>query len=593
MICVADSAKHGTRLYDLGAAILVDRLDQERALSIIKSITGGRLRFAIDAYSTESAQALQTMLSSSNTSNVPSHLLSLAGPSKLQAEGVIQHTLPIKIFHDVLEIGESVMSWLEELFLAEALSLPHVEIAEGGLAGVNDALDRLRRNELGAKRIVVPVTQLRTSPSASGSQTPTKSHPDPAAAPILDDLTLEDDKGSTPELAYADAMNSSPDRIRFAYWVPNVSGGLVISKIPQKTDWSHKANIFYARTAERVGFELALTQIRFMAGYGAENQHESVSLSQALLQATKRLRVIAAILPGPWNPTIVAKQLSSISHYSEGRIAVMVVFGWFKAEFTAIGQWWLDHAERYRRGREMIECLRGIWTEEKFSYRGDFYQFHDYPLKPKPYESVAPKVPSRSPIEIFQGGNSEDARETAAAVSDVYFMNGNTLEGFQSQIEDLRARTKKEGRTIQFAVNAFVIARETEEEALHTLRAIQGAADTEAVEGFRQQVQNAGAASKDKKGMWADSKVEDLVQYNDGFKTKLIGTYEQVAERVCLLKAIGMNIILCGFLHYDEELRLFGEKVLPLVRRLEKEGRGKDKAFEIAKIGDVYRGVQK
>jgi len=142
-------------------------------------------------------------------------------------------------------------------------------------------------------------------------------------------------------------------------------------------------------------------------------------------------------------------------------------------------------------------------------------------------------------------------------------------------------------------VNAFVIARETEEEALHILRAIQGAADTEAVEGFRQQVQNAGASSKDKKGMWADSKVEDLVQYNDGFKTKLIGTYDQVAERVCLLKAIGMDIILCGFLHYDEELKLFGERVLPLVRRLGKEGRGKDTAFEIARTGDVYRGMQK
>ena len=71
----------------------------------------------------------------------------------------------------------------------------------------------------------------------------------------------------------------------------------------------------YAQKAESVGFEYALTQIRFMAGYGAvrilqelrpnlvtnfqENQHESVSFSQALLHATKKLNVIAALLPGP------------------------------------------------------------------------------------------------------------------------------------------------------------------------------------------------------------------------------------------------------------------------------------------------------
>ena len=53
------------------------------------------------------------------------------------------------------------------------------------------------------------------------------------------------------------------------YWVPNVSGGLVISKIQQRTGWSLEQNIEYAKTAERVGFEYALTQIRFMAGYGA------------------------------------------------------------------------------------------------------------------------------------------------------------------------------------------------------------------------------------------------------------------------------------------------------------------------------------
>lgn len=51
--------------------------------------------------------------------------------------------------------------------------------------------------------------------------------------------------------------------------MPNVSGGLVISKIAQKTHWDLESNIGYARTAERVGFEYGLSQIRFMAGYGA------------------------------------------------------------------------------------------------------------------------------------------------------------------------------------------------------------------------------------------------------------------------------------------------------------------------------------
>lgn len=100
--------------------------------------------------------------------------------------------------------------------------------------------------------------------------------------------------------------------------MPNVSGGLVISKIPQRTNWDLDSNVKYAQTAEKVGFEYALSQIRFMAGYGADHQHESVSFSQALLHFTSKLNVIAALLPGPWNPAVAAKQIASIDQYSNG-----------------------------------------------------------------------------------------------------------------------------------------------------------------------------------------------------------------------------------------------------------------------------------
>lgn len=59
------------------------------------------------------------------------------------------------------------------------------------------------------------------------------------------------------------------------------------------------------------------------------------------------------------------------------------------------------------------------------------------------------------------------------------------------------------------------------------------------------------------------------MQYNDGFKTNLIGTPQQIAERIVALKAIGVDLILSGFLHFIEEVEYFGAKVLPLVRELE------------------------
>jgi alkanesulfonate monooxygenase len=155
----------------------------------------------------------------------------------------------------------------------------------------------------------------------------------------------------------------------------------------------------------------------------------------------------------------------------------------------------------------------------------------------------------------------------------------------------VKERARKVGREgeVKFAVNGFVIVRETEEEAVQVLKEIQGKADTEAVEGFREAVKQAGASTGDKKGMWADSKMEDLVQYNDGFKTKLIGTKEQVADRIVLLKSLGVDLVLTAFLHYEDDIEQFGKEVLPLVRKLEAAGRGKDAEDEIKRTGDIYR----
>jgi FMNH2-dependent dimethyl sulfone monooxygenase len=355
-------------------------------------------------------------------------------------------------------------------------------------------------------------------------------------------------------------MTAGADAIKFAYWVPNVSGGLVISKIEQRTGWDIGYNTKLAQIAEASGFDYALSQIRFTAGYGAEFQHESVSFSQALLAATKTLKVIAAVLPGPWHPALLAKQIATISHLSEGRVAVNVVSGWFRGEFAAIGEPWLDHDERYRRSEEFIRAVRGVWTQDNFSFRGDFYRFTDYSLKPKPLDPLP---------EIFQGGSSRAARDMASRVSDWYFTNGNSVEEIKKQVDDIRSKAKVNGHSVRIGVNAFAIARETEKEARETVAEIIEKADPEAVNAFGHEVKNAGKASPEGKGNWAESSFQDLVQYNDGFKTNLIGTPEQIAERILALKNVGVDLILLGFLHFQEEVEFFGKRVIPLVRRLE------------------------
>jgi FMNH2-dependent dimethyl sulfone monooxygenase len=363
------------------------------------------------------------------------------------------------------------------------------------------------------------------------------------------------------------AQHDAP--IQFAYWVPNVSGGLVISKIEQRTSWDIDYNIKLAQIAERSGFDYALSQIRFTAGYGAEYQHEPVIFSHALLAATEKLKLIVALLPGPWNPAVAAKQIATISQLTNGRAAVNVVSGWFRGEFTAIGEPWLDHDERYRRSEEFIRCLKGIWSEDNFNFRGDFYRFTDYTLRPKPLSPLP---------EVFQGGSSRAARDMAARVSDWYFTNGNTPEGIKKQVDDIRGKAADNGHAVKIGVNAFAIARDTEVEARDVLNDIIAHADPEAVNAFGHEVKNAGKASPEGEGNWAKSSFEDLVQYNDGFKSNLIGTPQQIAERIIAMKNVGVNLVLCGFLHFQEEVEFFGKHVIPLVREMEAQQTTLEKA---------------
>lgn len=354
--------------------------------------------------------------------------------------------------------------------------------------------------------------------------------------------------------------------LKLAYWVPNVSGGLVVSTIAQRTDWQLPYNARLAQIAERSGFEYALTQTRYAASYGADRQHEATSFSLALLAATQKLRVIAAVHPGMWHPGVLAKWLITADHISGGRAAVNIVSGWLKDEFVKFGLPWLEHDERYVRTEEFIRALRGLLTEDAYSQSGQYYTIDSFTLSPKPLE-----IPGRPHPEIFFGGNSTAAQAAAGRVADWYFSNGRTLEGYEENVAGVLAAAEQAGRSPRFGLNGFVIARETRAEAEDTLREIVAKAHRPAVEGFRQSVKEAGASTKDGKGMWADSSFEDLVQYNDGFKTRLIGTPEEIADRIIAYKKIGVNLLLTCYLHFTEEVAAFGRDILPILREKEKD----------------------
>lgn len=158
VIAIIDVAKNGERMLKHGADLLVDRLDEERVVDIVKGITKGKLRFGLDTRGRESASKLTNAMQQGLDGEKRSHLVGLTGLPKESVNGVVFHSVPIKAFHEAPQVGEGLMLWLEKLLEQNRLATPDIEVAEGGLQGINAALDKLRDGTINGPRIVVPLT---------------------------------------------------------------------------------------------------------------------------------------------------------------------------------------------------------------------------------------------------------------------------------------------------------------------------------------------------------------------------------------------------------------------------------------------------
>jgi dimethylsulfone monooxygenase len=347
---------------------------------------------------------------------------------------------------------------------------------------------------------------------------------------------------------------------KFGYWAPILSGGYVLSNIPQRTDWSIAANIRLAQTAERVGFDYTLLPARFTSLECGDGQNDALATSAYLAAATERLKIIGAFHTAYWHPAMIAKSASTIDVASGGRYAVNILSGWLKDEYRQFNRPWLDHDERYRQSEEFIQILRGLWTsEEPLFFNGDYYRIHGAVFRPKPVSEPGP--------EIFQGGNSKAARRMAGTHSDWYFLNGNSIEGAKEQIDEVKSIAAAHQRDVRFGLNAFIILRDSIEEALEQKKEIIDAADSETIQAFANQAKNAGQSTKEKQGMWANSNHADLVQPNDGFKTGLLGPADFIVERIKLYREIGVDLLLTAFLHFNDELEEFGHQVISQLKQ--------------------------
>lgn len=293
---------------------------------------------------------------------------------------------------------------------------------------------------------------------------------------------------------------------------------------------------------------------------------DSWLVASALAPITKRLRYLVAVRPGLQPPSLAARMAATLDRLSEGRLLINVVTGGDPVENKGDGIF-LSHAERYQVTREFLDVYSRLLKGEKVDYHGEH-------IRVEGAEVLFPPVQEDGP-PLFFGGSSEEALEVAANQIDTYLTWGEPVEQVAEKIAVVRQRAEERGRTLDYGIRLHVIVRETEDEAWAAADKLIAHLDDDTIAAAQKifsRMDSTGQArmsalhggSKDglriAPNLWAGV---GLVRGGAG--TALVGSPQQVADRIREYQALGIkNFIFSGYPHLEEAHR-FAELVMPLL----------------------------
>ncbi|MGO1803124.1 MAG: LLM class flavin-dependent oxidoreductase [Microbacteriaceae bacterium] len=340
--------------------------------------------------------------------------------------------------------------------------------------------------------------------------------------------------------------------INLGYWTPVYGGFLrnVTDEGRMAATWDHIRDV--SVRADRLGFHTTLVPELYLndrKGVEAPSL-EAWSLSAAILAVTDRLRVMTAVRPGFHLPAVLAKTVSTLDSIAPGRVSLNVVAAWWAEEARQFGGNFPAHDERYTQAKEFVDVLNGLWQETPFSYAGRHYAFEDTIVEPKP---------SAHPV-VFAGGESESGREAIADFADAYVMHGGTVDEARRNVADMNTRSERiHGRPIaEFGMPAYVIVRDTEAEAQRELDRITTVdPDSPGYASFEEFKRHSNLSLEVSRREYSVG--------TRGLRPNLVGTAEQVAERINEYAEAGITLLLIQASPLDEELERIAEQVFPLV----------------------------
>ncbi len=152
------------------------------------------------------------------------------------------------------------------------------------------------------------------------------------------------------------------------------------------------------------------------------------------------------------NPLLLAKEVSTLDHFSGGRFLFGIGVGWLREETEIMGG---DFDHRWTQARESVEVMKKLWTQEAASHRGRYYDFPPVKSYPKPAQKPHPPV--------LLGGMAPNVLKRVVRWADGWLPNRLSVEELRqkrAELDGLAVRANRDPASLTISIHGQAPDRE-------------------------------------------------------------------------------------------------------------------------------------
>ena len=193
--------------------------------------------------------------------------------------------------------------------------------------------------------------------------------------------------------------------MKLALYLPNFRNKVTVKELEDLTSLAEELDFDSVWTLDRIVVPEASDRAELQYSFGMMPEFPKAlpvssrgqwfqgwPLIPWLAAKTSKVRIGMSICDTPYRaPGVLAAELATVDHLSNGRLNVGVGAGWMPEEFAAASA---SHIfpKRHKQLRETIEIMQGIWTNDVFEYHGEFADFDRCGFGAKPLQQPRPPI---------------------------------------------------------------------------------------------------------------------------------------------------------------------------------------------------------